>query len=277
MRRILLLLIVGMAALAFTRLNVRAQSDAKPLAFEVASVKPNKSGDSGGGARLQPGGLYTVTNLSVVSLINVAFGYEQPLFRSQIVGAPPWLATRFDVIARAPSGHAPSRQDLGVMLRTLLEDRFKLKTHKETRQEQIYALVRARTDGRLGPGLHESGVDCLALGQKRRDDPSSAAPSPPICREGFGGPPGTVSGAMQVSNLVETLAAAVDRVVIDHSGLTGTLEVDLRWTPGVPGATDSDAVSIFTAAQEQLGLKLESTTGPVDVLVIDHVERPTAD
>ncbi len=139
----------------------------------------------------------------------------------------------------------------------------------------MYALVKARVDGRLGPGLHETGVDCVALAQKRHDDPS--VPRPEVCGKGFRPSAGNVTGAMQVANLIDTLTYAAQRVVADRAGLTGTVEVDLHWSPGVSTTSDTDAVSIFAAVQEQLGLKLESTTGPVDVLVIDHVEHPTED
>ena len=161
------------------------------------------------------------------------------------------------------------------MMRSLLEDRFKVSAHMERRDAPIYTLTKARADGRLGPGLHETGVDCLALSQQRRDDPS--VPRPDICVKGFSPQPGHVSGGLDVSTLVDILTSAVQRVVVDRTGLTGTVQVDLQWSPNVTTTSDTDAVSIFAAVQEQLGLKLEPATGLVDVLVIDHIERPTED
>jgi uncharacterized protein (TIGR03435 family) len=283
-RRILALLVVGMAVLiAITRAQVRAQS-ASTDAFAVASIKPNVSGKDGGSMGFQPGGRFRALNIPAQSLIAIAFGAPgRSLLPVQIVGGPSWLATdRFDIEARVDSTLPSDVQSLSThrsaMLRTLLEDRFKLKTHLETRQEQIYALVKARTDGRLGPGLRPSTVDCLALLQAGRDNPSTAPSLPSACTNGVEFGFGILSGSsVQISNLAPTLSGAVERLVVDRTDLTGNFDMDLHWTPGVLADATSDAVSIFTAVQEQLGLKLESTTGPVDVLVIDHVEHPTED
>ena len=172
-------------------------------------------------------------------------------------------------------------KQLPALLRPLLEDRFKLKAHVETRELPIFALVVARTDGRLGPQFRRPIVDCLALRQAAR----AGAPPPlppssdrPACGVRMG--PGKLSaGGFSIENLVTMLSSTVERLVVDRTGLTGTFDVDLQWTQGdLTGATPSDdRASIFTAVQEQLGLKLESTKGPVDVVVIDHVEHPTED
>jgi uncharacterized protein (TIGR03435 family) len=134
----------------------------------------------------QPGGRFRAVNIPIQGMIAVAFSTDRPLLYAQIVGGPSWIASsKFDIDAKADSALPSDVQSLSkqtpAMLRALLEDRFKLKTHTETRQQQIYALVKARSDGRLGPGLHESTVDCLALAQRRSDDPASAAPLPSVC------------------------------------------------------------------------------------------------
>jgi uncharacterized protein (TIGR03435 family) len=260
--------------------------DGKPLAFEVASIKPSRSDETGGSMAFQPGGRFRAVNMPAQSLVAVAYGNGKALLGSQIAGAPAWLAeSRFDIQATV-SADVASQVVMGFgqmapTLRALLEDRFKLKAHMETRDEPIYELVKARTDGRLGPGLRASGVDCLALVQQRRDNPSAAQPLPSPCRAGLKASPGMFSaGSSPIANLVPTLTTATGRMVFDRTGIAGNFIIELTWTPtGLPADPSSgDAPpSIFTAVQEQLGLKLESATGPVDVLVIDHIEHPTED
>jgi uncharacterized protein (TIGR03435 family) len=160
-----------------------------------------------------------------------------------------------------------------LMTRTLLADRFKLVVHGETREMPIYALVLARRDGTLGPQFHHSTVDCTA--------------STARCGAGKTGDFTMHGEAIPMGQLLVGLLPWVDRFIVDRTGLTGIFDVDLQWTPGrlPPGAgppggpppVDPNRPSIFTAVQEQLGLKLESAKGPVDVLVIDHIERPTED
>jgi uncharacterized protein (TIGR03435 family) len=147
-----------------------------------------------------------------------------------------------------------------LLLRSLLEDRFKLRVHRHQRQMPIYALVRARSDGGLGPRFKPSTPDCFQESAK--------------C--GFtGGPVGRIKAdAITMDILTQLLGNASDRIVVDRTGLQGGFAIDLEWSPD---QTASDKSAIFTAVQEQLGLKLESTRGPVDVLVIDHVEEPTED
>jgi uncharacterized protein (TIGR03435 family) len=185
-----------------------------------------------------------------------------------------------------------------MMLQSLLEERFKLKVHREVREQPIYALVAAQSLGRLGPHLAQSNVDCQAAAVAGRKSPS-APPAPPKPGErpqcgthmGFGEIRG---GARPLTLLASMLAQVVQRPVVDRTELAGGFDFDLRWTPDTlparpPGTPadqpfrmngveiDPNGPSIFTAVQEQLGLKLEATRGPVDVLVVDHVERPTPD
>jgi uncharacterized protein (TIGR03435 family) len=198
-------------------------------------------------------------------------------------GGPKWLTSdRFDIVAKAEDGAAPS--PLLSMIQSLLADRFKLAVHHETRELPIYALVLARSDGTLGSRLGRN--DCVrdASGQ-------SAAPSdgtqPPRCgsiSNGFGR---LTLRATPMEQTLQFLSPSVNRVLVDRTGLIGNFDLDLEWTPDQPqqrpaGAADlppndPNRPSIFTALQEQAGLKLEPTKGPVDVLVIDHAEQPTPD
>ena len=164
------------------------------------------------------------------------------------------------------------------MLRTLLADRFKLALHHETRELPGYALVIARSDRKLGPQLRSSDTaDCLAAA-KAKPPAGSNAPLP--CGGGFSRSGHLAGRAAAFPAFVLGLSNSADRIVFDRSGLSGGFDWDLQWTPdpfpGVeqPNAADS-GTSLFTALQEQLGLKLESTRGPVEVLVIDHVGRPS--
>jgi len=229
-------------------------------AFEVTSVKQNKSGVlgmGGPGDRMQNGQL-RLTNRPLRVLIREAFDRRRT---NEIIGGPDWVDTnRWDVLGKADSG----TRAVFPMLRTLLADRFKLITHHETREMPIYELVIARRDRKLGPSLR----------------PPSDMPRLQIT---FGLFKGTAPIAMLTDGL---LASVVQRPVVDRTGLTGRYDIELHWTMDAPtGASETnappappgDAPSIFTAVQEQLGLKLESTKGPVEVLVIDHVERPTED
>ena len=265
--------------------------------FEVASVKPNTSGD--GFMRIGgPPGRFNATNVPLRQLIQMAYQI-QPF---QLEGGPGWIGTdRFDIVAKA-SGDVPLQTAPGVpgpiqlMMRTLLADRFKLAVHHEAKEQTIYALVLARADGQLGPQLKKSATDCAALAAARgRSGPPPPLPAPgvrPQC--GMMMRPGGMSaGGMPIAQLVASLSGNVQRIVVDRTGLTGTFDIDLTWTPDqmpqrAPGSGDGpiqfngvsidpNGPSLFTAIQEQLGLKLESTKGPVDVLVIDRAEKPTED
>jgi uncharacterized protein (TIGR03435 family) len=266
------------------------------LAFEAASVKPNKSGGNQVSIGIQPGGRFNAVNVPLRFLIRNAYQLQD----FQLVGGPGWVATdRFDVIAKAEGDLPPAPPGTAgpvqIMLRNLMADRFKLRVHRETREMPIYALVLARADGRLGPRLTPSTVDCAARGRARGGAPP-AIPLPtdrPVCGMRTG--PGSMAGGgFPLSQLAASLSPFAQRIVIDRTGLTGNFDLDLTWTPdqipqggGGPGGLpagvpppppiDPNGPSLFTAVQEQLGLKLESVRGPVDVLVIDSVEQPSAD
>ena len=292
------------SSLHVSRLIAQApQAQAAAPAFEVASIKPNNSGDGRVMLQNQPG-RFAATNVTLKMLIRNAYQLQE----FQITGGPSWIGSdHFDIIAKIEATDADSQapppqpgaipgQDptrLQLMLRTLLADRFKLQVHEETKDQPIYALVLARSDGRLGPSLKKSDVDCAALmaasrGRGMPPPPAPGAPMPCGIRMGFG----TMAvGGATLANLATSLSMMVGRVVTDKTGLSGAYDMNLTWTPDQmparpPGAPDGpprvngveidpNGPSIFTAVQEQLGLKLDAQRGPVNVLVIDRAEKPT--
>jgi uncharacterized protein (TIGR03435 family) len=281
------LLFVGI--LTAPRLQAHSQSAPPPSrpAFEVASVKPNKSGDGATTLGFQQGGRFRAINETLVRLIGEAYATSVALPRFQLVGGPTWIdSDRFDVDAIAEGNPSPEQGHL--MLRALLADRFKLIIHADTRELPMYNLVKSRSDGKLGERLRPSDINCAAL-RGAGGTPTPVTPGqPPPCVMSFGR--GSLSAkAMIISQLASMgLARLVSRTVVDRTGLEGAYDWTLEWTPdqasqgqpgssGTPAHIDLDRPSIFTAVQEQLGLKLESTKGPVDVLVIDSVEHPTGD
>jgi uncharacterized protein (TIGR03435 family) len=254
--------------------------------FEVASVKPNKSGDGRVMVGLQPGGRFTATNVPLRMLLRQAFNVQD----FQIVGGPDWIGSdRFDVVAKAPEGEFTADQ-MRPMLRSLLAERFKLASHAESRDLPVYALMKARPDGKLGPNLTPAAVDCAAPMRGRRGGGPAAPPQPGQKMEcGFMIGPGRMSvGGMPMANLAQSLSPMVGRIVLDRTELTGSYDFELTYSPegiaggppllnGAPPPVDPNAPTIFTALQEQLGLKLDSQRGAVDVVAIDHVEQPVAD
>ena len=161
------------------------------------------------------------------------------------------------------------------MLRSLLEDRFRLSAHRETRDLPIYALVLARADGRLGPRLRPTTSDYC---KKRLEAAGKAGntPEPPggeLCGMRPLGSDELAAGALPMNEFTRFLNLQAGRIVVDRTGLTGVWDFDLKWSPPNAPNPDPDRPSIFTALQEQLGLRLDATTGPVEVLVIDRVER----
>jgi uncharacterized protein (TIGR03435 family) len=267
-------LAVAVAALVFLAVPVLAQAPAPT--FEVASVKPNKSGDPNTNFGIQ-GDRFTATNSTLRELIRITYGVRD----LQIVDAPDWIETeRFDVIGKASaplkSGAVPAEA------RQLLADRFRLRVHNETRELPIYALVVANSDGKLGPSIQPVAVDrcpeAIARAEARaRSGQPPAAPVPGqrmTCGLGYNS--GVLTGgSISLAPLAQRLSPIVGRVVVDRTGLTGKFDFDLKWAQD--SSADAAGPSIFTALQEQLGLKLESARGPVDVLVIDHIERPSPD
>jgi uncharacterized protein (TIGR03435 family) len=286
--------IIVSAALAYASLAAQPSSaqsaqttSAQRLAFEVASVKRNTSGDQGSGISGPRAGSFTSTNVPLDRLVAWAFGVRD----DQLIGLPTWThGERYNVVAKYPNNETPSPDRLQLMVQTLLADRFGVKTHKESREGPTYSLVVARGDGRLGPKLKPITIDCQEYIRSR------IAAGQMVMATGRGDAP-TCTGVTSnrfikmsgrpIAILATALAAQVARPVIDKTGLTGNFEINVEWSPNLAAPTPSDSalqtaavddgVSLFTALEEQLGLKLEPSRGAVDVLVIDHVERPTAD
>ncbi len=263
------------------------------ISFEAASIKQNKSAGSGSFVGRQPGGRLNAQNAALRELIE--FAYQIQPF--QLLGGPSWIDVgRWDIVAKLAGVPVPTPQgipdDALLALRTLMADRFKLVVRRETRQLPIYALVLARPDGKLGSQINESTIDCAALmaARNRSGGPPPAPAPPPDGRPqcGLRGRVGSVqSGGSRLPELANALSGRVQRIVVDRTGLTGAWDFTLTYTPEpsqipqavlTPGSPtppfDPNGPSLFTALQEQLGLKLESTRGPVEVLVIERVERP---
>jgi uncharacterized protein (TIGR03435 family) len=246
---------IASAVLAWLAAHTVAAQTPSP-AFEVASVKVNGSGQAVMRLTAPPGtGRFDATNVSTRILILNSHGLRD----FQLAGAPAWTESeRFDVAGRTDA--SATRDDISAMVRSLLADRFKLRTHRETREMPTYALVAATADKRPGPGLKLSTADT-----RTNISPTSIS-----------------AVSMTMARLALTLSAVVGRVVTDDTGLQGAYDLELRFAregpvpPGAPPA-DPDAPSIFTALREQLGLRLEGRRGPVEVLVVDGIERPTPD
>ncbi len=285
--------LVGVLALALIGgANVSAQAPAvnRPR-FEVASVKPSAPGAQGQSIRRPPNGEFTASNIPLRDII--ALAYQVAEFPWRLDGVPEWAAAeRFDIVAKAAAGVPPVRpgspDPILMMVRTLLEERFRMAIHAENREMPVYALVMAKP-GTLGRDLKKSEVDCDAIQAARLTAAArgAAAPPPvtadgrPVC--GFGGvqgggpgaPGGIQAGGIPMWQFANLLPRFVERTVVDRTGLEGFYDWQLLFSP--PRAADQTGGSIFTALQEQMGLKLESTRAPVEVWVVDRVERPTPD
>jgi uncharacterized protein (TIGR03435 family) len=256
--------LAGLLTLAIA--SVAAQAPSGP-AFEAVSIKVNDSGRDGGGATPLRTGRWNATNLAGGALVGNAWGFS----RDRVVGLPEWtMVTRYDIAAVAPAD--ATQAQLREMLQAMLRDRFRVVAHIEQRERPIYNLVLPRADGRTGPSLRKSPIaDCLDPAQRA----AAAAMTPSARPCGFSAEPGNYSGTAKVSDLTTMLSGASGRPVFDRTGLAGNYEFDLRWTALTGDTAATDAVSIFTAVQEQLGLKLESATATLEVLIVDRMERPT--
>jgi uncharacterized protein (TIGR03435 family) len=292
------LMLAAPLLVALTPLVAAQTITAPPTAgprFEVVSVKRNTTGTLGSTVAERPDGGFTMTNIPATLLIGRAYPVGVP---ADWIGRPEWTLTeRWDVSATSPLPR-PTAEERTAMMRALLADRFKLAVHVERREQPVYELVLARSDGALGPGLKKSAedVDCVARAAAERAAAEAAAaagqPPPPRALPNFEltGPRApcsiTVRGAELVAHTTLPLFAnflrgSVGRPVVDKTGLKGlyyvTMEYDRMAAVRGPevAATPGAPPSAFTAVQEQLGLKLESTREMRDTLVIDRIERPT--
>lgn len=247
-------------AILFSSAPDFAQSAAAQPEFEVASVKRNLLGSR---PWLVPpvGGRFTATNVTLRMLIGV--GWPQ-----KVSGAPSWVLTDgYDVSAVAPEPDV-SRDEFSLMMQNLLKDRFALRVHTETHEAQVYVLLPAKNGLRLPDARPEP---CI-YGWKGRDaEPQGGCAGMNVTPESI------VDEKVSMQWFASVLAGVLGRPVLDRTGFTGSFRVLLEFAPVAPGRdTDSTKPSIFTALEEQLGLRLESQKGTEEVLVIDHVERPSA-
>lgn len=269
--RRLLLIALGTPALVPAGAQAPTGDKDSPV-FEVASVKPNKSGTMQANINMLPNGVNLV-NMPLRGIIQLFFVINQP---SKVIGIPDWTVTeRFDISARAAGPITADERRL--MMQALLADRFKLVARREKREVSILALVVDRKDGKLGPHLIES-KGCISP----RDAASQAGTQKPVCGPQSAGPGRLVLLGNSIQQFTSILGVMLGRTVIDKSGLTGMYDIELSFTPeqrtpgvDLPPSSDPNAPSIYTAVREQLGLKLESQKDLEEVLVIDHVERPS--
>jgi uncharacterized protein (TIGR03435 family) len=273
------------AGIAVSAVVAVAAAQSPQPAFDVASVKENTSGSGAGGIAPPTPGRWRITNTPLRFIVLEAFDLRD----HELIGAPEWTgSTAFDITATYSAEPALTRQDTRAMLRTLLADRFGLKTHREMRELPMYALVMARKDGALGPQLVRSSIDCEQRLAENRPQPGAGSPSPVAAG---GRRPCYMSATRRsitadtqtMQQLASALQSLTGRPVMDRTGLTGAFDFDLKWTSGpvapAPGAgpPPDDGPSIFTALQEQLGLRLESSRGSFEVVVVESVRRPTPD
>jgi bla regulator protein BlaR1 len=290
--RKLLLAVAGVAAVVtpivvgvLNAPGMHAQSQpSEALAFEVASVKPNKSGSPREPSMILPGGRFTATNNTVRALILNAYGiFSSPYLLS---GGPSWIdSERYDVEARAEAGailaNAPNTvllEKTRLMLRTLLADRFHLSVRRETKEMPVYELVVSKNGPKLNKSAQEQDCDALTA-----------------CH-GFSGNPMRLTGTgVDMADLVLQLSYRLGRPVLDKTVIQGLFDIKLQWNPFVgrsrpagdtqrsPEAEardgprpDPDTLpAVFEALEQQIGLKLVAAKGPVDVFIVEHVERPS--
>ena len=253
------------------------QPETSSATFAVASVKPSTvdTSTSRPGAFL-PEGSFVAQNATLRILVHRA--YPEYTDRPGRIIGPEWIDNaRYDVEGKA--GHDATRAEMIPMLRALLAERFGLRVHTETRADDGFALVPARTDGRLGPGLRPSQTECTTLSAV---PPTTNRAELPRCavQQGFTNGLSTVAlrGAT-IDSLVTLLQSAAARGVVDRTKLSGRFDIDLEWAgdDALLASRDPDfRPGIITAVQEQLGLRLEPTRAPLEVLVIDAVQRPKA-
>jgi len=261
----------GLIALA-TALRLFGQNAPAPLTFEVASIKPSTPDAQGSGIQFMPGGGLRMTNIALKQMITFAYGVQD----FQVLGGPGWITSeRYDLLAKpdtsADAGDAPinvgkmtdeqfktAQERTRARLQPLLAERFQLAIHRETKEQPVYALVVAKGGSKL-----KETKGGRRIGMTRSKITSEGEPLPFL--------------AQLLSNLL-------GRPVLDQTGIKGDFDFELSWTPdpgqssGPPGLDastppDPNGPSLFTAIQEQLGLRLESTKGPVETIIIDRAEK----
>lgn len=246
---------VGLVMLVTVALTSAAQPG-----FEVASIKQNTSAGTNGTWRFTGGGLFNGENINLRFLISTAFQLRD----YQLSGIPGWAdSAKYDIAARGEG--AMDESQIRAMLQSLLEDRFKLKYHRVTKEGPVYALIPAR-----------SGIRVQESKEGPCTPPDPKSHEPVTCDTWFSYRNRIEAKRTTMPHLAQALSMQTDRPVIDKTGFTRSFDAVLEWTPTeVSNDPNGDTgPSIFTALQEQLGLKLESQKGQVETLVIDHIEMP---
>jgi uncharacterized protein (TIGR03435 family) len=244
--------------------------------FEVASVRDSSSLEQDGLFSFKAGH-FQVTNQSLRWIIRWAYDLRD----YQVVGLPGWAERqRFEIRAT----YLPASADAATvrtMLQRLLAERFAMRSHREQHEIRLYQLVKANENGSLGPKLTASNVDCQTVAASPPAPSANGERPRPACVS-FGGADQITGFTKTMADLTKALDEVVGSPVVDRTGLTGTWDYDLRWTlPAGPPAepnqqTIESSAQVFTGLREQLGLKLEATRAPYDVLVVDAVSRPTS-
>jgi uncharacterized protein (TIGR03435 family) len=245
--------------------------------FDVVSIKPHPYDPvAGGGITTRPDGTFVMTSQPIWSIISSVS--PVPVLPRDTVGLPEWARTEaYDIIAKPAPGSTPTREQRAEMMRNMLIERLKVASHIERQERTTFALVVARSDGRLGPQLKKSTVDCVPP-----SPPDAAPPTRPSassrCGARFG--PGTVEATgVALDRFVNSLSGLAGGLVNNRTGLDGLYDLTLHFSsPRLnpdPSVAADDAPQFVTALQEQLGLKLIPEKSMVNILVIDHIERPT--
>jgi uncharacterized protein (TIGR03435 family) len=280
---ILSIALIAISTPFFARVSAQAPA---PAEFDVVSIKHIDERRPGGGMRTLPDGTFMMTNQELGSLIGAAS--PVPVTPRDIAGMPDWMMReRYDVTAKPPTGltREQLRTMMPAMWRAMFADRMKLVAHVEQREKDAYALVLARSDGRLGPELKPSTLDCTP-------GPNATPPTPPQTlpslqerqnRCGMSMSPGLiVSGSATLDQFARSLGGLAGGDTENRTGLTGSYSVKLTFSLQrsasaslSSNASVDDAPDIFTAVQEQLGLKLQHEKKMMPVFVIDHIERPS--
>lgn len=264
-RRGIVLGVILTSALSLNGLAQAPPQSGTASLFEAISIKESS------GTRIPvqwQGARFLAGEIPLQTLLIVA--YQVPFY--QLIDLPDWVrSVRYEINAVATRAPEPSEQ--AAFLRALLEERFRVVARTETQERPIYALVMARADGRLGPGLRASAVDCGEI-LTARAGATIAPGGGPQCRvEILAG--SYVRDGIPLRLVADTISTRLQRPVVDKTGLAGFFDVELRFrTPNAP-ATDSNEPDLITAVVEQLGLRLQSTRGPVQVTIFDRIERPT--
>ena len=219
------------------------------LEFDVASIKPAPPGSGNTTMKFEPGGRFRATGAPLNALIQMAYGVKD----FQVSRGPKWADSEsydaYDIVAKPAAGVTLNRSQLKVALQALLADRFRLKIHREIKDLPMYSLVVAKNGPKLTKNIDAPGPEAtMGSGQLK-------------------------GSKISMSILAGMLAQLLDRTVRDDTGISGDFDVKLNWDPGQ--TADMDGPSIFTALQEQLGLKLNAQKGPVEILIIDSAERPS--